>query len=85
MNPFLNQVKMVIMRFVFVLLILCILSTSCNEIKLVNSQDILDLLKDDGSSNVNSSSNSSQSSSTNSSIQNGNSQNLNYYGLTDSP
>lgn len=85
LNPFLKQVKMVIMRFVFVLLILGILSTSCNEIKLVNSQDILDLLKDDGSSNVNSPSNSSQSSSTNSSIQNGNSQNLNYYGLTDSP
>ncbi|XDD47034.1 hypothetical protein AB3N60_02810 [Leptospira sp. WS39.C2] len=72
------------MRLVFGLLILSSLFTNCNEIKLVNSQDILDLLKDDGYSNANSSSSSSQSTP-NSSIQNGNSQNLNYYGLTDSP
>ncbi|XDD43273.1 hypothetical protein AB3N58_02645 [Leptospira sp. WS60.C2] len=70
------------MKFVLVLLTLTSLFSSCNEIKLVNTKDILDLLKDDGYSNANSSSNSSQSPTTN---QNGNSQNLNYYGLTDSP
>ncbi|TGM38006.1 hypothetical protein EHQ92_06410 [Leptospira biflexa] len=85
MNPFLKRVKMVIMRFVFSLLGFCMYFSSCNEIKLVNAQDILDLLKDDGYSNANSNQGSSQSSSPNSSIQNGNSQNLNDYGLTDSP
>lgn len=76
---------MVIMRFVFGLILLMVSFSSCNEIKLVSTEDILDLLKDDGYSNANSQSNSSQSASQNSSTQNGSSQNLNYYGLTDSP
>ncbi|WP_244245311.1 hypothetical protein [Leptospira kemamanensis] len=72
------------MKLVIGLSILCVSFFSCNEIKLVSTEDILDLLKDDGYSNANSQSNSSQSSSPNSSTQSGN-QNLNYYGLTDSP
>ncbi|GBF42868.1 hypothetical protein LPTSP2_21600 [Leptospira ellinghausenii] len=75
---------MVNMKFAFGILLIGFLFSSCNEIKLVNTQDVLDLLKDDGSSNANSASNSS-SPSNNSSLPNGNSQNLNYYGLTDSP
>ncbi|MCW7461574.1 hypothetical protein [Leptospira limi] len=84
MNRFRNEVRMVIMKFAVGILLFGFLFSSCNEIKLVNTQDVLDLLKDDGSSNANSASNSS-SPTNNSSFPNGNSQNLNYYGLTDSP
>ncbi|MCG6147829.1 hypothetical protein [Leptospira levettii] len=84
MNRFGNELRMVNMKFAFGIVLMGFVFSSCNEIKLVNSQDVLDLLKDDGRSNANSASNSS-SSSTNSSLPNGNSQNLNYYGLTDSP
>ncbi|EMY63476.1 hypothetical protein [Leptospira terpstrae] len=61
---------------------LCLLFVSCNEIKLVNRQDILDLLEGDGTQNG--SSQSSSSDSTRSSSNSGNSNNLNYHGMTDS-
>lgn len=61
---------------------LCLLFVSCNEIKLVNRQDILDLLEGDGTQNG--SSQSSSSDSTRSSTNSGNSNNLNYHGMTDS-
>lgn len=63
---------------------LCLLFVSCNEIKLVNRQDILDLLEGDGTQGAASQSGSSNSSSS-SSTNNGNSNNLNYHGMTDSP
>ncbi|MDF3822071.1 hypothetical protein P3G55_19355 [Leptospira sp. 96542] len=56
---------------------------SCNNIQLLSTQDILDLLESDGSTYNTSSSSSSQSSS--SSEQNSGSQDLDFYGLTDSP
>lgn len=61
---------------------LCLLFVSCNEIKLVNRQDILDLLEGDGTQNG--SSQSSSSDSTRSSTNSSNSNNLNYHGMTDS-
>lgn len=73
------------MKLAFGIFAISVFFASCNEIKLVSTEDILDLLKDDGYSNANSQSNSSQSSSQNQSSENGSSQNLNYYGLTDSP
>lgn len=72
------------MKFVASILSLSLLIASCNEIKLVNSQDILDLLEGDGTQNGTSQSNSSDSSSR-SSTNSGNSNNLNYHGMTDSP
>ncbi|MCW7494011.1 hypothetical protein ND861_15295 [Leptospira sp. 2 VSF19] len=70
--------KVVLSIFVFGLFLV-----SCNEIKLVNRQDILDLLEGDGTQNGYTSSGSSNSSSR-SSTDNGNSNNLNYHGMTDS-
>ncbi|TGK85696.1 hypothetical protein EHQ23_13765 [Leptospira bourretii] len=71
------------MKFAFGISLFCLSLVSCNEIKLVNTQDILDLLEGDGTQGGYSSSDSSGSSSS-SSTNNGNSNNLNHYGLTDS-
>ncbi|TGM58995.1 hypothetical protein EHQ95_04545 [Leptospira vanthielii] len=62
----------------------CLLFVSCNEVKLVNRQDILDLLEGDGTQNGSSQSGSTDSSSR-SSTNSGSSNGLNHYGLTDSP
>ncbi|PJZ46541.1 hypothetical protein [Leptospira brenneri] len=70
------------MKITFGLVFFSFLFVSCNEIKLVNTQDILDLLEGDGTQGGYSSSDSSDSSSR-SSTNTGNSNNLNHYGLTD--
>lgn len=55
----------------------------CNDIQVGRVGDILDLLEDDSSGRRGQSSNSSPNSETNSNTNQPN--NLNYYGLTDSP
>ncbi|PJZ86465.1 hypothetical protein CH366_01835 [Leptospira harrisiae] len=72
-----------VMKFSLGIFLVCLSFVSCNEIKLVNTKDILDLLEGDGTQGGYSSSGSSSSSS-NSSTNSGNSNNLNHYGLTDS-
>ncbi|TGL85193.1 hypothetical protein EHQ68_18325 [Leptospira congkakensis] len=69
------------MKFILGILVFSSFFVSCNEVKLVSPQDILDLLEGDGTQGGYSSSDSSGSSS-NSSTNNG-SNNLNHYGLTD--
>ncbi|MCZ8344156.1 MAG: hypothetical protein O9301_14070 [Leptospira sp.] len=61
-------------------------SIGCNEIQVGRVGDILDLLEDDGGRGAadNSTQGNRGSNSTNSNSTQG-SQNLNYYGLTDSP
>ncbi|MBM9549077.1 hypothetical protein JWG40_18780 [Leptospira sp. 201903074] len=71
------------MKFVLGLLLFSLFLVSCNEIKLVSTEDILDLLEGDGTQGAASQSGSSNSSSS-SSTNNGNSNNLNYHGMTDS-
>lgn len=71
------------MKFTLGTVLFCLSLVSCNEIKLVNTKDILDLLEGDGTQGGYSSSDSSGSSA-NSSTNNRNSNNLNHYGLTDS-
>ncbi|MCG6143429.1 hypothetical protein [Leptospira bandrabouensis] len=72
------------MKVVLGIILFSLLFVSCNEIKLVNRQDILDLLEGDGTQNGYSSSGSSNAS-TKSSTNNGNANGLDHYGLTDSP
>ncbi|MCW7480718.1 hypothetical protein [Leptospira kanakyensis] len=72
------------MKFTLGILLLGSFFVSCNDIKLVSRQDILDLLEGDGTQGGYSSSDSTDSSSR-SSTNNGNSNNLNHYGLTDRP
>ncbi|MCT8333612.1 hypothetical protein NUH30_08000 [Leptospira sp. 85282-16] len=72
------------MKVALSIFLIGLLFVSCNEIKLVNRQDILDLLEGDGTQNGYSSSGQANSSSR-SSTNNGNSNGLDHYGLTDSP
>ncbi|WP_244310431.1 hypothetical protein [Leptospira noumeaensis] len=70
------------MKFSLGIILFGLFLVSCNEVKLVSPQDILDLLEGDGTQGGYSSADSNDSSSR-SSTNNGNSNNLNHYGLTD--
>lgn len=71
------------MKFTLGIVLFSFLLVSCNEIKLVSTEDILDLLEGDGTQGAASQSGSSDSSSRSSS-NSGNSNNLNHHGMTDS-
>lgn len=68
-----------------IFILVSMLLSSCGE-KLISRQDILDLLEDDGGApGPSSSSSSNQSENTGNNTPISNSQNLDYYGLTNSP